>query len=178
MEYKVIYSNRKTICAQISRDGTVFVRTPRYCPEKFISRFVALNEAKILKMQMQIKSLPPIPQISKKEKEQLRKKAADAIFPRVEYWANRCGFEYESVKITSARKRFGSCSSKKHLCFSLFLALCSDEEIDYVILHELCHTVEMNHSNRFYHLIEQFMPDWKNREANLKKVKIPLVVDQ
>lgn len=177
MKYSVIYSKRKSICAEISRDGTVVVRAPMNCPDAFISAFLSGNESAIEKKQAQMLLLPPIPIITSKESERLRKKAKELILPRVQHYAEKFGFSYRSVKITSARRRFGSCSSKKNLCFSLFLALCSKEEIDYVVLHELCHTVHMNHSASFYSLLEACLPDYKEREAALKKRQLPMIQD-
>ena len=175
MNYKLIRSNRKTISAEILRDGTLLVRAPLFCSENLILHFLHKNQDKIIKRQEMAKALPPIPSISRAEAEILRQKARGLVLPRVEYFAKLLGLEYHSVKITSARRRFGSCSSKKNLCFSLFLALLSPCEIDYVVLHELCHTVHMNHSKRFYSLIETHMPDWKEREALLKKRVLPQI---
>lgn len=69
---------------------------------------------------------------------------------RVEELARQYGFEYNGVAINSARTRWGSCSSRKHLNLSLYLMQLPWHLIDYVILHELCHTREMNHSDRFW----------------------------
>jgi predicted metal-dependent hydrolase len=175
MKYTVIYSKRRSICAEISRDGSLVVRAPYFCPEQFISAFLSKNEKAILKKQADLSLLPEIPSISAKEAEFLRQKAKEIVPNRVQYFAEKFHFEYKGVKITSARRRFGSCSAKKHLCFSLFLALCSPDEIDYVVLHELCHTVEMNHSARFYALLESYMPDYKKREALLRTRQIPII---
>ena len=72
------------------------------------------------------------------------------------------------IKITSARTRFGSCSSKNSICFSWRLMLYPPEAIDYVIVHELAHIRHHDHSPAFYALIEQYLPDWKARMKLLK----------
>ncbi|MEG1614194.1 MAG: M48 family metallopeptidase, partial [Oscillospiraceae bacterium] len=75
-----------------------------------------------------------------------------------------------AVKITSAEKRFGSCSGKNSLCFSYRLMQYPQDAIDYVIVHELAHIKHKNHSKNFYELIEQYMPDYKERNAILKNM--------
>ena len=73
------------------------------------------------------------------------------------------------MKITSARKRFGSCSGKNSLCFSYWLMLYPQEAVDYVIVHELAHIVHKNHSAAFYRLIGQYLPDYRERIKMLKQ---------
>ena len=65
--------------------------------------------------------------------------------------------------LPAAKKRLGSCSIKGNICYSLYLLLYPDTAIDYVVVHELAHLVEPNHSKRFYDVIEQFLPDWEER---------------
>ena len=78
------------------------------------------------------------------------------------------GLEYNRISITGAKTRFGSCSSQKNICFSYRLMLYPEEAREYVIVHELAHLVEMNHSHRFYAIIERYMPDYKARRKLLK----------
>ena len=68
-----------------------------------------------------------------------------------------------SVKINSAKKRYGSCSGTNNLNFSLYLMDKDERFIDYVVVHELAHIKHHNHSSDFYKFIEQFMPDYKYR---------------
>ena len=78
------------------------------------------------------------------------------------------GVSYGTVKITSAQKRFGSCSAKNNICFSYILMQYPIEAIEYVVVHELAHTVHHDHSKAFYALIEKYMPDYKQREKLLR----------
>jgi predicted metal-dependent hydrolase len=71
------------------------------------------------------------------------------------FFARQHGITYRSVKIGSSRGRWGSCSTHRDINFSLFLMLLPERLIDYVVLHELAHTVEMNHSPRFWQLLEK-----------------------
>lgn len=79
---------------------------------------------------------------------------AKAVIPqKVEYYSALMNMKPTGVKITKAKKRFGSCSAKNSLCFSCFLMLYSDEAVDYVVVHELAHIKYHNHSDAFYNLI-------------------------
>lgn len=81
------------------------------------------------------------------------------------------GTDYTGIKITSAKTRYGSCSAKNSLCFSLYLMQKPLYAVDYVIVHELAHTVHHNHGKDFYKLIEKYMPDYKDRISVLKGAK-------
>ena len=76
--------------------------------------------------------------------------------------------KYGRITITSAKTRFGSCSSKGNISFSYRLMLYPRELVDYVIVHELAHLSEMNHSDRFYKIIESVLPDYRERVKRLK----------
>ena len=98
------------------------------------------------------------------------KHAAECYIPlRVESYAKKMGVEPTGIKITTAKTRFGSCSAKNSLCFSCYLAMYDAKAIDYVIVHELAHIIEKNHSKRFYAVVEKYMPDYKERIKLLKK---------
>jgi len=74
-----------------------------------------------------------------------------------------------AVKINGATTRWGSCSAKKSINFSWRLIMANDDIIDYVVIHELAHIVEMNHSKRFWAVIENVIPDYKERKIQLKR---------
>ena len=78
------------------------------------------------------------------------------------------GLNPTGIKITSAEKRFGSCNGKNSICYSWRLMQYPAEAIDYVVVHELAHIKHKNHGKEFYRLIENFLPDYKNREKLLK----------
>ncbi len=85
----------------------------------------------------------------------LRLEARRVLPAKTAFFARQHGLTYNSVKIGSSRGRWGSCSTRKDISYSLFLMLLPERLIDYVVLHELAHTVEMNHSDRFWQLLEQ-----------------------
>ena len=79
------------------------------------------------------------------------------------------GLTPAGVRITGAQKRFGSCSGQNRLCFSWRLMLYPPEAIDYVVVHELAHIHHHNHGPAFYALVEQYMPDYRQRQALLRQ---------
>ncbi len=87
--------------------------------------------------------------------EALRKQAKLILLPRIQELAALYDFHYSRVNINSARTRWGSCSNKGHINLSLYLMILPLKLSDYVLLHELCHTKEMNHGPRFWNLMNQ-----------------------
>ena len=98
----------------------------------------------------------------------LKKNAKVYFNDKTEYYSKLMGLKYGRITITSAQKRFGSCSSEGNICFSYRLMLYPEEAREYVIVHELAHLKEMNHSARFYKIVESVLPDYKLRRKMLK----------
>ncbi len=98
-----------------------------------------------------------------------RQQARKIITERANTYANGYGLQYQGIKITSATTRWGSCSVKGSLNFSWRLILAPLEQVDYVIVHELVHTIHHNHSERFWKRVEDIMPDFKERQKWLRK---------
>ena len=97
-----------------------------------------------------------------------KKEAYNVISQRVNFYANSNGLKYTSFKITSGRKRLGTCSSKGAINFSWRLMMTPMEVIDYVVVHELAHLREHNHSKRFWQNVQVFYPNYKQAKAWLK----------
>lgn len=169
MEYKVIKSGRKTVSLEISRDAEVIVRAPYGIKDKFIEEFVNSHKSWIEKHLNGRLEKAEMFKYAEENSKALKKAAKEYIFKRAEEFAEIMNVKYSGIKITSAKTRFGSCSGKNSLCFSYILMLYPKEAVDYVIVHELAHTVEHNHSKRFYKIIEKYLPDYKQREKMLRK---------
>ena len=97
-----------------------------------------------------------------------KKQARKVITERVELFARQHGFKVKKIRISSARTRWGSCSQKGTLSFSWRLVMAPLNVIDYVVVHELCHLKEMNHSKTFWVQVETILPDYKTRRKWLK----------
>lgn len=98
-----------------------------------------------------------------------RAEARHILSERVNLYASQHGFQHEKIGITSARTRWGSCSTNGSLNFSWRLIMAPMEAIDYVVVHELAHTVHHNHSKRFWKKVEKILPDYKERRKWLRK---------
>lgn len=97
-----------------------------------------------------------------------KKKAQEYLHQRVDYFGTMLKFQYESIRITAAQSRWGSCSGDNHLAFSFRLIMAPPEIIDYVIVHELIHIKEKNHSPNFWKRVESVIPEYKKHRHWLK----------
>ena len=170
-DYKVIFSDRKSSEIQVKLDGSVIVRMPKRATKKDADKFVRANEKKIeaslekmARLRENVRETP-----TENEILEYRRRAAEYLPARTDYFAALMGVRHTGVKITSAQKRFGSCSPKNSICYSWTVMQYPVELIDYVIVHELAHIKHKNHSKEFYAFIERFMPDYKARHQGLKK---------
>ena len=170
MEYTLVRSGRKTLAIEVTREARIVVRAPLRCPQPRIDAFVesrrAWIEADLTRQKERLASHPPL---TDAEVEALRQKAKAYLPGRVAYWAARMGLAPAAVKITAARTRFGSCSSQNTLCFSLYLMQYPPEAIEAVVVHELCHMRQRNHSPAFYAEVARWLPDYREREKLLKQ---------
>ena len=87
------------------------------------------------------------------------------------HFAGQMGVTPANVKINGAKTRWGSCSGRKSINFSWRLVMADDDVIDYVVVHELAHLTEMNHSKRFWEIVEAAMPDFRIRKAQLQELQ-------
>lgn len=169
MEYTVIYENRKTLSLQVTEDLSVLVKAPKGLPRAEIEHFVSVHAAWITKAKLQqTKRTEMEKSLTEEQIAALRARAAEIIPKRVEYYAKIMGVQPAGIRITSAKTRFGSCSGKNSLCFSWRLMLYPFDAVDYVVVHELAHIREKNHSAAFYAVVASVLPDYKAREQLLK----------
>jgi predicted metal-dependent hydrolase len=97
-----------------------------------------------------------------------KQQARAVLTGRVDFYARKHGFEVKKIRISSARTRWGSCSAKKTLSFTWRLVMAPMEVIDYVVVHELCHLRELNHSPSFWAQVESILPGYKSCRKWLK----------
>ena len=169
IEYELIRSNRKTLAVQVGIDGKVTVRAPLRLSEKKIGIFLAEREDWIIKtVQKQLERGKNKVEFSENDIKILREKALKELPPRVEYYSRIMGVKPTGFHITSAKTRYGSCSGKNSINFSLYLMAKDKKSVDYVVVHELAHIKHHNHSKEFYKEIEKILPDYKEREKLLK----------
>ena len=169
-KYELRRSGRKTLSLEITEDCRILVRAPLRVSQAQIDAFVESHTGWVAKhLEQQRRRAASAPPPPTEAEIVMLKDAARAILPeKTAYWSRRMGVTPTGLRITSARKRYGSCSSKNSLCFSCFLMRYPEDAIDLVVVHELCHILEKNHGPRFYALLEQYLPDYKERKKLLK----------
>ena len=168
LSYQLVRSDRKTVSLQLSPDGSLTVRAPLCSPESEIRKFVESKRSWIDSHRARLTAQPSQPQLSVEEIHTLANRALKTIPARVAHFAPLVGVSYGRITIRNQRSRWGSCSSQGNLNFNCLLMLCPPEVIDYVVVHELCHRKEMNHSPRFWAEVERVLPDHKQRRKWLK----------
>lgn len=168
INYEIIRAKRKTVSISVNDNLEIIVRAPYFVSKKEIDKFVLSNEGWIEKAVEKKRTQLKKYSLSDDEVNRLITKAKKVIPQRIEYYSGLMHLTPAGIKITKAKKRFGSCSSRNSLCFSCYLMLYPVEAIDYVVVHELAHIKHHNHSSDFYNLIKTYMPDYKEREKLLK----------
>lgn len=171
--YQWIRSRRKTIAIQIDREGQVIVRTPYGITKRQVEEFLDEKKDWILQTRQRVekRKTEQIPISEEVRREGIER--AKRIFPeRTAYFAKRMGVDYGRITIREQKTRWGSCSSKGNLNFNWKLVLLDPELLDYVVVHELAHRREMNHSAAFWKVVEAELPDYRERRRRLKECRI------
>ena len=181
-EISIIRSKRKSISIEI-KEGKLIVRAPLRMKDKEIDKFLELKknwiEKHLQSLSEKQKFFENIEPYSDEEIRSFVKQAKEIIPKKVEFYAEKIGVTYNKITIRCQRTRWGSCSSKGNLNFNCLLVLLPDEIIDSVIVHELCHRKQMNHSAKFYAEIEKVFPNynrcrqWLKQNGNKYMSRIP-----
>ena len=172
MEVKIIRSNRKTVSIQVNQDLSITVRAPQRVTQKEIKRILEKNDSWIQKhiemLREKQAEAEDVKKLTAEEIKTLAEQALKLIPQRVEYFARQVGVTYGRITIRNQKTRWGSCSSKGNLNFNCLLMLAPTEILDYVVVHELCHRKEMNHSKAFWGEVEKVLPEYKKSVNWLK----------
>lgn len=160
---RIIRSNRKTIGLRVSAEE-VTVKAPLHLSDDEISKFVLKHKAWIEKhlrqAREQQKAAETMDPLTMEDIRTLADQALQVIPERVKYYASKIGVTYGRITIRNQRTRWGSCSAKGNLNFNCLLMLTPPEVIDSIVVHELCHRKEMNHSEKFYREVLRVYPDY------------------
>ena len=156
MEYELIRSRRKTLEISVLPGGALRVRAPLRMSVKQIETFLRQKESWIAEKQARMAQLAPPRTYSPAEIAQMKARTLERVRPRVEHFARLMGVTPTSVSVTSAQKRWGSCSSTGKVHFSFLLAEQPPEFIDSVVVHELCHLVHHDHSPAFWDMVRRY----------------------
>ena len=166
--YTLVRSRRKTISIVVKSNGEVEVRCPMRCSQREAEAFLVSREDWIRRHLTAIAERHGGSVLSAGEVKALAEKAAAVLPEKVQHFAEQMDISYGRITIRSQRTRWGSCSAKGNLNFNCLLMLMPEEVQDYVLIHELCHRREMNHSAAFWAEVEQYCPDYRIHRKWLK----------
>lgn len=174
---EVIRSRRRTLGLEISGEGRVCARVPQRLPDSQVMEFIRDRQNWIVQkwffteQKRRTQEQRPLPDyLRHPELEAVyRKKARAQLEARAAYYADRMGVTYNRISIRAAKTRWGSCSAEGNLNFHWKLILMPPDVLDYVVVHELAHRKEMNHSSRFWAEVERILPDYRRSRKWLKE---------
>ena len=178
MEYRIRRSSRKTIAIEITPDG-LLVRAPKRASQREIDRVIEKNRGWIEKHMRQVREkqaeAADAGPLTAEDIRRLAGEAKEYIPGRVAYFAPLIGVQPGRITIRNQKTKWGSCSAKGNLNFNCLLMLTPPEAIDSVVVHELCHLKEMNHSERFYREVLSVFPDYYRWHDWLKEHQTELM---
>ena len=166
--YSVIRSSRKTISLEIRSDGSILVRAPRRLSDLAIREFVRSKEDWLREKLHKYENRPKVSPLTAPELEALKRQARADLTDRVRRLAPLMGVTFGRITIRAQKSRWGSCSREGNLNFNCLLMLTPPEVRDYIVIHELCHRKEMNHSSRFWAEVEAHCPRFRLHRQWLK----------
>ena len=166
----LVRSSRKTLAVQIRADGTVIARAPLRMPKDRILCFLSEKASWIRMQQGKMQEREKMRQqarihLDAAQEKELRERAKPVLAQRTAYFARQVGVTYGRITVRDQQTRWGSCSQTGNLNFNFRLILAPLEVLDYVVVHELCHRRQMNHSAQFWQEVAQVLPDYRKRKA-------------
>ena len=168
-DFEIKRSGRKTVALKVDRDGRIIVQAPLFMPEFMINQFVSSHCDWIEKQRARQKSALSVPKLTPGELRDLKERAREVITVRAAFYAPLAGVKYNKITIRAQKTRWGSCSSNGNLSFNCLLLLSPPEVLDSVVVHELCHLIERNHSERFYRNVLRVFPDYRKAHKWLRE---------
>lgn len=173
VKLEMVKSRRKTISIEIKSSSRIIVRVPLYMSERDALDFVREHRSWIDRNLSKAKSEESIrdavPKMTMSEVREMADEAMKILPPKVEKYAKILNVTYGRITVRNQKTRWGSCSSKGNLNFNCALVRCPEKVIDYIVIHELCHRIYMNHSKAFYNAVSSVMPDYKECEKWIKE---------
>lgn len=166
----LIRSSRKTWSVQVKADGEVILRIPHRMSDAEAMETAGRHSQWIAgHYRRAVERCKERREYNKEEIEDYKKRLRPVLEERISYFAGRMKVDYNRITIRAQKTRWGSCSAKGNLNFNWKLMLAPGEILDYVVVHELAHRIEMNHSPRFWQQVAQILPDYKARRNWLKE---------
>lgn len=154
----------------------IVVTTGLLTPQIFINTVLSEKSTWIITTLKKIiaKNIPLPKKLTPTEKKDLKIKTQRLLDAKLDFFGPQIGVTWNRVTLRNQSTRWGSCSSSGNLNFNYKLSQVPDHLFDYVVVHELCHLKELNHSSRFWSLVQQVIPDYKQRRKELHKYALSL----
>lgn len=167
--YTITKMKRKSLSMKMNREGILDVRVPKRVSKKYTMDFVTKNSEFVIEVYKNWKSqkenrITYTPTEEYKYREEARRRCS----VKATEYAKNLGVAYNQIRIKDQHTRWGSCSTKHNLNFNWRLVLMPEYILDYVVAHEVAHLIEMNHSAKFWKVVETLYPDWQEARAWLK----------
>lgn len=156
----------------IDRTGTLTLTAPKSYPFFLLKLFITNKWSWILEKTEQKKNSQSLLAIkhTKAEINHYKKITKNLVLERLKYFNQYYHLSFKNISVRDQKSRWGSCSSRGNLNFNYRLSLLPPVLADYIIVHELCHLQEMNHSRNFWQLVAKAVPDYKNLKKQLKNL--------
>ncbi len=175
MANKPIYTVRRSDKAKRLRlavycDGSVVLTAPAWVKNRIIEKFISDKKKWVVNKVEYFKNIGsrPIRRYPRGDYKKYKEAARVLVRAKIEHFNQIFGYTYNRVSIKNQKTRWGSCSVKKNLNFNYKIVYLPEKEQDYLVVHELCHLKELNHSRRFWQLVEKALPDYKAVRHGLK----------
>jgi predicted metal-dependent hydrolase len=162
---------RKTISLHLLKDGSLEVRAPHRVSEKVLSDFVEEKKDWVAKAKERQANAILFPAYSAKELLDMRTHTHHLVDTFLNNLQRNMKMPVK-VNIRKQKSVWGTCNRKGVISINLFCCLLPESLFEYIMIHELCHLVELNHSDRFWRLVEIHVPDWKERRKQLRQFRI------
>jgi len=179
LEIQIVRSDRKTVAMKVDNSSRLIVRVPKAMPDSAIDAFVRERMdwiARHLRLaEAREAQIAAAGKFSEREVRELADQALKVIPERAAFFARQMGVRYGGIAIRRQRTRWGSCSSRRNLNFNCLLMLVPPEVRDYVIVHELCHLREMNHSPKFWREVGKVLPGYRESRKWLRDNQAALI---
>lgn len=174
---EILRSRRKTMAVHIRQDGSVEVRCPAWVTDREVQDFVQRHRDWIRRHRQAVLERKKNQIICTEEQvKQYRQHARWLLAQKTWQWAQKMEVTYGKITIRQQATRWGSCSARGNLNFNWKLVLVPEELLDYVVVHELAHRKEMNHSPGFWKIVEEQLPDYRERRKRLRDYETDIVV--
>lgn len=162
----------RTVRLSVSCSGVVAVTIPWFVPDMLVERFVRAKADWISRKLAEMAGREPslLRGTGKRDYAEHRDEALAFVTERVAYWNRIYGFAYGTIAVRNQKTRWGSCSRRGNLSFNWRLLFLSAEMADYVVVHELCHLAQFDHSAPFWALVERAIPDHRNIRKRMKQL--------